>query len=83
MNWSADERRILLSVQGLGEGVVERLSEVGVASFDDLNRLGIDEVLEQICRRVGTQSWKNGTQSWKNRRRALQRALDLRLAIQT
>lgn len=76
MNWSADERRILLSVQGLGEGVVERLSEVGVASFDDLNRLGIDEVLEQICLRVGTQSWKN-------RRRALQRALDLRLATQT
>lgn len=75
MNWKVEERRILLSVGGLGEGVVERLSEVGIASFDDLNRVGVDAVIERICCRVGGPSWKN-------RRRALQKALDLRFALQ-
>jgi predicted RecB family nuclease len=63
-----DRRRLLLSA-GVGPRVLDRMEEIGVTSIDDLRRQGVANVVERVCRRMGTSAWAN-------RRAALLRALD-------
>lgn len=62
------ERRHLLASPGLGPVVVERLEQSGIASIDSLRTLGVDAVVESLCR-------PGQNQAWRNRRRALLRAV--------
>lgn len=68
-----DERRFLVSIPGIGPGVVDRLESVGLASLDALRQAGVDQAVLIIC-------MQQGTHAWKNRRRALARALHQFLA---
>ena len=62
------ERRILLSLPGIGPGVLQRLEQAGIDSLDALRKAGADAVVQQVCANLG-----HG--AWRNRHRALQRAL--------
>ena len=62
------ERRLLLNATGLGHGVVCRLERVGIHSLQQLQDVGVDSIVDQICEGVGNMAWRN-------RRRALTRAL--------
>jgi hypothetical protein len=62
------ERRRLLNATGLGHGVVCRLERTGIHSLQQLQEVGVDSIVDQICEGVGNMAWRN-------RRRALARAL--------
>lgn len=63
-----DERHLLLTTPGIGQGVVSRIELAGVHTLRQLHDLGVDALVEQICDGVGNLAWRN-------RRRALTRAL--------
>lgn len=63
-----DERGFLLTEPRIGQGVIERLEQVGVHSLAQLARLGTSTVIHRICE-------GQGTRAWANRHRALERAL--------
>jgi hypothetical protein len=67
--FSATERRQLLAAPRVGPGLVARLEQIGVASFEALCQRGVDDVIAEVCRAVGNQASLN-------RRRALIRALE-------
>jgi hypothetical protein len=62
------ERRLLLSTPGISHGVVSRIECAGIGSIRELNDLGVDVLVDQICQGVGNHAWRN-------RRRAMSRAL--------
>ncbi|MEK8052863.1 hypothetical protein AACH10_21610 [Ideonella sp. DXS22W] len=62
------ERGFLLAEPRIGQGVIERLEEVGVHSLAQLAALGPSVVVRRICE-------GQGSLAWSNRRRALERAL--------
>ena len=53
---------------GISHGVISRIESAGVSSIRELSVLGVDTVVDQICRGVGNLAWRN-------RKRALSRAL--------
>lgn len=65
----ADERRLLLSLPRIGPMVVARIEAQGIASLRDLQHRGVEHVVDEVCRRMGTRAWAN-------RRSALAGALD-------
>ena len=69
MKFNERDRRQLLLTAGVGPRVLDRMEEIGIASIDDLRRQGVAQVVDQVCRRIGTSAWAN-------RRSALMRALD-------
>lgn len=68
VRFADNERRLLLNATGLGHGVVCRLERVGIHSLKQLQDVGIDSIVDQICEGVGNMAWRN-------RSRALTRAL--------
>ena len=64
------ERKLLLTVPGIGAGVIDRLESVGVHSLSELAALGSHTAVRRVCRQLGTNAWEN-------RRRALDAALRL------
>lgn len=72
-SFDQEERRFLVSIPGIGPGVVDRLESVGLASLDALRQAGVDQAVKTIC-------MQQGTDAWRNRRRALARALHQFLA---
>lgn len=62
------ERCFLLAEPRIGQGVIERLEQVGVHSLAQLAALGPSAVVRRICE-------GQGTLAWANRRKALERAL--------
>lgn len=70
----ARERRLLLSLPRIGERVVQRIEAQGVVSLQDLRRRGVDRVVRDICRDLGTPAWSN-------RRRAIAEALNALSAL--
>lgn len=68
MNFSAEERGVLLKSNGIGAEVVQRLEEAGFHSLDHMRAVGVDRVIQTMCSYVGTPAWAN-------RRRALRRVL--------
>lgn len=63
------ERRWLLCRPGISHGVVSQIERCGVSSLLELRTLGVDMLIERLCR-------ETGSVNWKNRRRALVRALE-------
>lgn len=68
MSFPAHERRYLLTMPGIGPGVVARLEECGFDSLASLGRAGAEQVVDTVARRVGSTAWGN-------RRRSIERAL--------
>lgn len=60
---------MLLSLPRIGPTVVARIEAQGIASLSDLQRRGVEQVVDEVCRRMRTRAWVN-------RRSALAGALD-------
>jgi hypothetical protein len=70
----ADERRLLLSLPRIGPTVVARIEAQGIASLRDLRRRGVEHLVDEVCRQMGTRAWAN-------RRSALTGALDAMVRV--
>lgn len=67
-SFSPQERRLLLSMPGIGATVVGRLEAAGFASLRALREAGSAGVTERVLAVVGQAAWLN-------RRRAIERAI--------
>lgn len=65
-SFTPDERRLLLSMPGIGTVVVQRLEEAGYASLQALREAGAARVVQHAASHP----------AWLNRRRAIERAID-------
>lgn len=66
------ERAMLLMTPGLGDLVVRRLEQAGFNSLESMRHVGLDEIVERVCAQAGSTAIAN-------RRRAIERALQLRV----
>ncbi len=66
--FESHERRFLLTVCGIGPGVLARLEACGYNSLERIREVGVPMVVEKVVSVVGSRAWGN-------RRRALERAL--------
>jgi hypothetical protein len=62
------ERYLLLTERGISHGVVQRLEDAGIHSFEQLRHQGVEATVRRICAGLGSSAWAN-------RQRALERAL--------
>jgi hypothetical protein len=62
------ERRLLMRMPRIGEGMVERLEAAGYTSLKALHEAGTARVLDRVAAQVGQGAWLN-------RRRALDAAI--------
>lgn len=53
------ERLVLLRTPGLGPTVVSRLEAQGLSSLQAMRDMGVERVVELVCRAVGSSAWKN------------------------
>lgn len=67
--FSTDERRLLLSLPRIGPTVVARIEAQGVTSLQELQRRGVEQVVDEVCRQMCMRAWAN-------RRSALAGALE-------
>jgi hypothetical protein len=63
MPFSADERRVLLAVKGVGPTVIGRLEQIGIDTLDALAETRVDDIVVQVAAMLGTTCWKNSPQS--------------------
>lgn len=68
MNFNAEEKRLLLSIPGIGPRVVQRLEQCGIHSLTQLESTGVEQTVRIVEGRLGPSAWGN-------RRRPLCRAL--------
>jgi predicted flap endonuclease-1-like 5' DNA nuclease len=63
MPFSAEERRALLTVKGVGPTVVARLEQQGFTSLNQLSRANALDIVTAAARQVGSTCWKNSPQA--------------------
>ena len=76
MKFSETEKTTLLSVKGVGPKVIERLEQMGFASFEQLADADARDILAQGALLTGSSCWKNSPQA----RAAVQAAIGAALA---
>jgi predicted flap endonuclease-1-like 5' DNA nuclease len=59
MVFSAEERRVLLAVKGVGPTVIRRLEEAGVSDFSTLAQQDAEVLSREIAARLGGTCWRN------------------------
>ena len=63
MRFSETEKATLLAVKGVGPKVIERLEQMGFASFDQLVDADANDILAQGAALTGSSCWKNSPQA--------------------
>lgn len=63
MLFSADERKKLLALKGVGASVVVRLEQVGIESLEQLARQDAEEVINRVAEAMASDSWKRAPQA--------------------
>lgn len=63
MGFTADERRAMLSLKGVGPTVVARLEQLGYASLAELRGADPAEVTRRASELVGSACWRNSPQA--------------------
>ena len=63
MRFSETEEATLLAVKGVGPKVIERLEQMGFASFDQLADADANDILAQGAALTGSSCWKNSPQA--------------------
>lgn len=63
MPFSADERRVLLGVRGVGPTVLLRLEQIGLDSLALLARRDADAVCAEVAALLGATCWRNAPQA--------------------
>jgi len=72
MHFSDDDRRLLLSIKGVGPTVIARLEQIGVSDLIDLSRRDAEAICIEASMIVGSTCWKNSPQA----RSAIAAAID-------
>ncbi len=73
MPFPPDERKVLLSVKGVGPTVVARLEQMGFESLAHLRKANALDIVSQASAIVGSTCWKNSPQA----RAAIQAAISV------
>lgn len=63
MHFSDDDRRLLLSIRGVGPTVIARLEQIGVSDLADLSRRDAETICIEASMIVGSTCWKNSPQA--------------------
>lgn len=63
MPFSADERRALLAVRGIGPTVIARLEQMGIRSFAELRDADAGDIVARAAALVGGTCWRNSPQA--------------------
>ncbi len=63
MAFTEKERKMLLSVKGVGVKVVQRLEEIGIDDFTELATYEVEEITETIASMMRNSCWKNSPQA--------------------
>lgn len=63
MPFSAEDRKALLSLRGVGPTVLSRLEEMGYATLSQLATADVDTILAQGAQITGSSCWKNSPRS--------------------
>ncbi|MGB4810917.1 MAG: hypothetical protein WBP13_00335 [Methylophilaceae bacterium] len=63
MAFSADERKALLALKGVGNTVITRLEEMGLASLQQLAQVDTQDVLALGVQITRSTCWKNSPQA--------------------
>lgn len=63
MGFSKEEKEALLAVKGVGPTVVQRFEEIGISSFQELERYQADDIAEMVASMLNTTCWKNSPQA--------------------
>lgn len=59
MSFSEQERKILLSVKGIGPTVLKRLEAIGIDNLSDLATYQVNEITEKVASMLQMACWKN------------------------
>jgi hypothetical protein len=73
MPFPPQERKVLLSVKGVGSTVVARLEQMGFESLAHLSKANALDIVSKASAIVGSTCWKNSPQA----RAAIQAAISL------
>jgi len=71
VEFSMEEKQVLLSVRGVGPTVIQRLEQLGIFTLDQLSKADALDVVTQAAALVGSSCWKNSPQA----RSAIQAAI--------
>jgi len=63
MHFSDDDRRLLLSIRGVGPTVIARLEQIGVSDLVDLSGRDAETICTAASMIVGSTCWKNSPQA--------------------
>lgn len=63
MAFSAAERKVLLSIKGVGPTVVARLEQMGIGTLRDLAGRDAIDVCAEAAGLTGSSCWKNSPQA--------------------
>lgn len=74
MHFSKLERHALLQLKGVGTTVIQRLEEIGIASFAVLKKYDSAQITEMVASLLHTSCWKNSPQAKAAIDAAIQRA---------
>lgn len=78
MPFSAEEKKALLALKGVGATVIARLEQIGIESFAQLAWQDTQDVVSRIAMALETTCWKNSPQA----RAAIASAIELARARQ-
>lgn len=76
MAFSETEKDALLTINGVGEKVIQRFEEIGIDSILTLSEANVDDVLYQIAALLNATCWKNNPQARASVNKAIQFAKD-------
>lgn len=63
MGFSEEEKEALLAIKGVGPTVVKRFEEIGISSFQELEKYRADDIAEMVASMLNTTCWKNSPQA--------------------
>lgn len=59
MAFSADERKQLTQIKGVGDTVVDRLEQIGIDNLATLAEAETDVVVDMVADMLGSSCWRN------------------------
>ena len=72
MGFSKEAKEALLTVKGIGPTIVNRFEEIGISSFQELEKYHADDIAEMVGSMLNTTCWKNSRQA----KRAISAAIE-------
>ena len=58
-----EEKRVLLTIKGVGPTVIKRFEEIGINSLSELKLYNVDEITEMVAKMLNSTCWRNSPQA--------------------